>query len=159
MLVELSRKSGTREEIGVFLEDQLLQSMMHNVLEGSYKPIGGYDPLVDMVSLFLSIPSVNPKQGRTEDDLNPFGPGLQAHISYKVFSTGVECGELVSNGLECPPRFKIFLAKVRLLSRVEEVSETDDRHAGGSNLDKVASADLNHGVPSCSNSFSVEEVP
>ena len=30
--VESSRKSGMREDTGVFLEDQLLQSMMHNIL-------------------------------------------------------------------------------------------------------------------------------
>ena len=43
-----------------------------------------------MVSPFLSIPSVNPEQGCTEDDLNPFGPNFQGHISYKVFSKGEE---------------------------------------------------------------------
>ena len=58
-----------------------------------------------------------------------------------------------------PLRFENFLAKVGPLSWVEEVSKTDDRCVGGSNLDKVASADLDHGVPSCLNSFSIEEVP
>ena len=96
-----------------------------------------------MVSPFLSIPSVNPEQGCAEDGLNLFGPNLQAHtsISNKVISKGSECGEPISTEPKYPLGFENFLDKVAPLSQVEGVSKTDDRRAGGSNIDKVAGAD------------------
>ena len=52
-----------------------------------------------------------------------------------------------------PIGFENFLAKGRPPFWVKQVSESDDRHVSESDLDKVAGADLDHGVPSCSNSF------
>ena len=108
---------------GGISEDQLLQSIMHNVLQGSCQPIRGYDPSVDMVSPFLNIPSVNPEQGCIEDGLNLFGPDLQAYtsISNKVISKGVECGEPVSSGLEYSLGSKFFWIRLDHFLRLKRL--------------------------------------
>ena len=70
---EASRVSGKDEKIGVFLEEQLIHSMLNRDQVASKHAIGGFEFSFELECSFPRSPSSCPLRGCNGDTVNPIG--------------------------------------------------------------------------------------
>ena len=158
--VEESQKKGKDKMTGVFLEENLVLSMLHKDQVVSDSLIGGFEPSLELENTVSRSPMVRTLGRCNEEANNLLSLVMQAHSSFHINTNSkvVDYRELVYNGPKYPSGFEEYIGVVGPSTRGQVHCTSNKNLVLESSLAKGNEAYQSYGESHCSMSNSIKKV-
>ena len=145
---------------GVFLEENLVLSMLHKDQVVSDSLIGGFEPSLELENTVLRSPMVGTLGRCNEEANNLLRFVMQAHSSFHIDTNSkvVEYRELVYSGPKYPSGFEEYIGVVGPFTWGQVHCTSNKNLVLESSLAKGNEADQSYGESHCSMSNSIKKV-